>query len=178
MGVFLQQGGHTMGERKLDKKELEMSDLEMVDFIVGAQAHVAVNLKIRGKRVLSWIEEFKLAGVKAPEEIKDNHYDDPYIKYMPPRPPQADDQYKDYDQKMVKDLKRLKFNRWDAKKRGNWAAKLEAWIQWRDFEAPKDLKNLVDADHILSDPYEESEEYERPDYLNELIKKLDENNEE
>jgi len=168
-----------MGERKLDEKETEMSDLEMVDFIVGAHAHKVANLSIQGKHILALIERYRLFSIDAPEEIVNDHIDNPYIQYTPLRPPQADDKYKDYDPKMVLELKQLKFYRWRAQNFGNWAERIYSWIKWTEYDAPKDLKDLVNVDHILSDPCtEEDDEYKRPDYLNEIIGKKGENNEE
>ena len=145
-----------MGQKKLKEGEEIMKDPAVIEYLSEASAYDWGMTYLYKGGIRAFPKLLKSIFIEPPEisdEVK------PELRRkrrkassVPKRPIQLDQQYEGYDEKMVLELKKIKFDEWERSyKRGfieNWFFKLD-WF-WSD--APKELKKLVKKDYILEDP--------------------------
>lgn len=103
----------------------------------------------------SWVSLLEVAYLLAryEEDVDDSKDDEAFVRIPPIRPASADEQYRNYDKKMVDELKDLKFSRRQTYlEKRSWFIRALGTLLWYTHPAPRELKKLVKNDYIHDFP--------------------------
>ena len=150
--------GNALKKCEDKKKEFDLTDPEILGFFIGAAAHEYYCLKKNKRGIQAEIKYFKIKMLPLDVAEIDAHIEGINIRVPPVRPEKMDDVYEGFDQKLVNDLKDVKFCQWHMREQGKWLWVLWSIYTWYTVKAPKELKRLVKRDHILHRDLDDDED--------------------